>query len=347
MEIRVYDKELNFKGIIENHTSLIWTRKYFEPGNFELHAPITEANLSLLIEGNIITKRDSKEAGVIEDIEDEESDVKNEITIKGNFISSYANRRLIKNTVTFNGKVEIAMRQLVSAVAPIPKILLGKIVGFSENVDFQVTMKNLQSYLIKLARYSGLGWRFRVDFKEKKIYFEVYKGVERTMSQGINARVIFSESYENLNNAIYKYNNQSYKTLAIVGGEGDGVNRKYVVVGGGNGLELREIFVDAKDIRSEGLSVSEYEALLRQRGNEALEENKISESLECETEASINFTYKVHYDLGDVVTINKKKWGIKVDKRITEIQEVYEYGGMTVVPTFGDPLPETIDLTAE
>ncbi len=26
MEVRIYDRDLNFKGVIENHTSLIWTR---------------------------------------------------------------------------------------------------------------------------------------------------------------------------------------------------------------------------------------------------------------------------------------------------------------------------------
>lgn len=53
MEVRIYDRDLNFKGVIENHTSLIWTRKYYEPGNFEIHAPITEQNLRLLAKGNI------------------------------------------------------------------------------------------------------------------------------------------------------------------------------------------------------------------------------------------------------------------------------------------------------
>ena len=94
MEVRIYDRDLNFKGVIENHTSLIWTRKYYEPGNFEIHAPITEQNLRLLAKGNIISKRGSSEAGVIEDIENEESDLKNEITAKGRFLSSYMDRRL-------------------------------------------------------------------------------------------------------------------------------------------------------------------------------------------------------------------------------------------------------------
>lgn len=343
MEARIYDCDLNFKGIIENHTSLIWTRKYFEPGNFEIHAPITDRNLQLLKKGNIISKRGSAEAGVIEDLENEESDIKNEITAKGRFLSAYMDRRLIKSTVNFSGKIEIAMRQLLTGATPIPLVELGALNDFSEKVEFQATMKNLMQYETKLARAGAIGYRFRPDFRNKKIFFETYKGADRTTTQGINSRVIFSESYNNLNNVIYKYNDQQYRTKAIVGGEGEGAARVYVEVGGGEGLDLRELFVDAKDIQSEGLTAAEYRAALTQRGREALATNVVSESVECETEADINFKYKVHYDLGDIVTVKKKKWGIVLNQRITELQEVYEYGGMYVVPTMGDALPEKID----
>ena len=42
------------------------------------------------------------------------------------------------------------------------------------------------------------------------------------------------------------------------------------------------------------------------------------------------------------MTVRKKKWNLYMNQRITELSEVYEYGGMIVVPTFGDPLPEKI-----
>ena len=198
MEVRIYDRDLNFKGVIENHTSLIWTRKYYEPGNFEIHAPITEQNLRLLAKGNIISKRGSSEAGVIEDIENEESDLKNEITAKGRFLSSYMDRRLIKSTVNFSGKIEVAMRNLLSGVTAIPLVELGTLNGFTETVEFQATMKNLMTYETKLAKAGTIGYRFRPDFRNRKIIFETYKGTDRTTAQGINSRVIFSESYNNL-----------------------------------------------------------------------------------------------------------------------------------------------------
>ena len=155
--------------------------------------------------------------------------------------------------------------------------------------------------------------------------------------------MIFSENYNNLNNTIYQKNDQLLKTLAYVGGEGEGSERVYVTVGGGEGLDLREMFVDAKDIKKENMSDEEYRALLVQRGEEKLAENSKAESFECDTGADINFKYKQDYDLGDIVTIKKRAWGITQDQRIEEIQEIYEYGQMRVVPTLGTPLPEIVD----
>lgn len=342
MEIRIYNRDLYREGQIENQISLIWTRKLYEPGTFELHAPITDENLSLLQRGNIVGKKGSAEAGIIEDIEKEESDIKNEITVKGRFLSSYMDRRLIKRTVNFSGLIEVAMRQLYSGAVAIPLVVLGDLNGFTSRAEFQVTMKNLLTYESKLSRAGTIGFRFRPDFVGRQIVFETYQGKDRTMTQHTNNRVIFSEDYNNLNNALYRYNDQNLKTYAIIGGQGEGDARVYYDLGGGSGYDLREIFVDAKDINPDRMTTAQYKAALLQRGQEALNEAIASETLECETEAAINFTYKEDYDLGDVVTVRKKKWDLYMNQRITEISEVYEYGGMTVVPTFGDPLPETI-----
>lgn len=359
MEIRIYSPELKFLGVIENQTSLIWTRKYYEPGNFELHAPITKRNLLLLAAGNIIAKRDAvasiidgeqvlyTEAGIIGEVENEETNDKNEITRKGHFLSYYFDRTLIESTMNFNGTIEDGMREIAMRDKKTPLVILGKRNGFTETISFQATMKNKNTYLSKLARAGVTGFRLRPDFKKKELYFETYQGVNRTTKQGVNSRVIFSETYNNLNNAIYKYNEENLRNCAIVGGQGEGSARTYVTVYSTaeepQGRDLRQIFVDAKDVSSEGLTQEEYLEALRQRGYDTLNEKIATESFECETEAEINFTYKVNYDLGDIVTVKKKGWNIEIDQRITELQEVYEYGGMYVVPTLGDALPETID----
>ena len=47
MQLRIYDDELNFLGITENQTSVIWTRKYYESGTFSVVLPITDDNIRL------------------------------------------------------------------------------------------------------------------------------------------------------------------------------------------------------------------------------------------------------------------------------------------------------------
>ena len=88
-----------------------------------------------------------------------------------------------------------------------------------------------------------------------------------------------------------------------------------------------------------------YLSKITARGNEKLAEYGAVEAMDAQTKPFVNFVYREDYDLGDIVTVKKKMWGIEMDKRITEIQEIFENGGFDIVPTFGDPLPEKVDLT--
>lgn len=343
MEVWVYDREMRLQGIIENHTSLVWSRNLYTAGKFEIHAPATADNLELLRPGNIITKGDKKEAAVIRGLENEESTILNEITRTGYFMPIYFNDRLTGPTINFNGTAEAALYKLAHTPEIVPRMAYGALQGYTERVEFQATYKNALSHMEKIARASGLGFRVVPDFKEKILTYEVYKGKNRTAGQRENPRVIFSETYNNLNRTKYTYNDELYKTKVIVGGDGEGKNRAYVTVGGGSGLDLREVFLDAKDINREEMTQEQYLAALRARGEEYLKTScQIAECFESEAEAEVNFIYKQDYDLGDIVTVKKKSWNITTDLRITELKEVYEYGGMYVVPTFGDALPEII-----
>lgn len=347
VEIRIYNRDLRFQGIIENQTSIIWTRRYFETGEFEIHVPITEYNVKLCKRKNIVWLRGAVEAGVIEDMRLDETRNVNEITIKGSFLESYMSRRIIHPTVNFNGLTEVAMRTLLSGLAdPLPYVELGELKGYDDTVSFQCSWKNLLSFESKLAMSANMGFRLRPDFTARKIKFEVYKGLDRSRHQHERSYVEFSDTYANLESASYVENDQLEKTVAYVAGEGEGAERTIVVVGDttSTGYDRRELYVDARDLSSEDLTPAQYEAALMQRGIEKLNENVLSTSLECVTIPLGNFRYKVNYDLGDIVTTRKTNWNVEQDLRITEIQEVYEHGEMQVIPTFGTPLPTTLSM---
>lgn len=48
------------------------------------------------------------------------------------------------------------------------------------------------------------------------------------------------------------------------------------------------------------------------------------------------FKYEIDYDLGNIVTIQNREWGVTRDVRIIEIREIYESGGVQIEATFGE-----------
>lgn len=336
MIVKVYNSSLQLAGVIDNYESLLWTRKFYGPGDFQLVVPMSDFHQTILVRGNIICHTEAVEAGVIESVQYDESTTTNIITVRGRFLSAYMDRRLIQGTYTFSGLVETAMRAMLTNATAIPLVQQGTTQGFVETVDFQVTYANLLETEEKLSKGSGIGFRFTPDFTNKTITFDLYKGKDHSINQTTNPRVIFSEEYDNINKACYSVNDQIYKTVAYVQGT------SLEVVGSGSGLDRREMFVDATDIDDTQMTAEEYTAALQERGNIALDEAGLSETFESETIPEGNFHYRTDYDLGDIVTVRKDDWGISVDLRITEIQEIYEVGEVKISPTFGNPLPETI-----
>lgn len=346
MEIRIYDREMNFIGVIENQSSFQWNRKYNGVGDYELHMPITDDNARMVALGNLVWFRGAVEVGVMESIKFTMYRGATTIVVTGRFAESYMDRRLIRPRLNFSGTVEDAMRKILDDAEPIPNVVLGDRLGLTDRVEFQATYKEVLAYEEKLAQSVNYGFRFRPNFTDKTLTFEIYQGVDHSMQQSDHNRVVFSESYGNLNEIDYMQNNQLLKNVAYVGGEGEGIDRTFITIGDDTleGLDRREVFVDAKDVqKEEGMTDAEYIALLQTRGYEKLNEDTEARSIELETNPDGNFVYKRDYNVGDIVTIKKANWGIQTNLRVTAITEVYEKGYVKVVPTFGTPLATSID----
>ena len=344
MIIRIYDGDMNFLGQIENVFSLQWMRKYNSCGEFEAHVPVTAYNVQLLKLENLFYLKGKKECGIIESITISYEKSKKEITVKGRFASSYFYRRIIKGTYNFNGRVETSMRELVSKAA-IPGVMLGPDNGYTEKITYQATYKNILTYIEKLSQSSDIGFRLRPDFDEKKWIFETYKGVDRSDSQYDISRVIFSQKNGDIEKATYSANSKTYANVCYVGGQGEGANRQVEITGNVSltGLERREIIINGSDISKENISDLAYKNALIERGNTTLNSNMLAETLEKEDKIRGNYNYPSDYDLGDIVTNRFEYWGMTSNDRVTEVNEVYEHGVMKAVPTFGTPLPSTID----
>lgn len=352
MEIRIYNRDMEFQGIIENQRSLLWNRQYNETGDFELHCPITPYNVSLLKRGNLVWKKGAVDAGIIEDLHIQEDSEGNEIAVKGRFLPSYYDRRLIKEICNYqNFTCEAIMKNLALIAYGYFSnlILIDESRDLPGRMSLQVTYKNALSCIQKVAKQAQFGFRVVPNFNAKTMTFVVYQGVDRSMAQSDRARVIFSEGYNNLSSASHDENDQVYRNVCFVGGRGTGPSRQYVAVGDTDvtGFDRREIFVNGSDISPDNLTDDEYLEALKQRGLDKLAENALYNSIECEAIPYGNFEYGTDYDLGDIVTIKKESWDIGENLRITGITEVYENGTQTIQPTFGEPVPVTANWNEE
>lgn len=234
MDLYIYSPTIEQQGVIDSYSSFRWRRRFFEPGEFELHCPATSENLSLLIEGNVIHRLDRKEGGLIEGVAVSTSENGDEIAITGRFLSSKLSDRIITPTINFSGAAEVAMRQIVSDNAitarPISYLSLGTLNNFAPTVNFQATWKTVLDVLITLSKSSNIGFRVRIDVPNKALIFETYQGTDRTVTQSVIPYVLFSNEFNNIVGPTYTLNSQNYKNYAIVGGEGEGAARVIVEV---------------------------------------------------------------------------------------------------------------------
>jgi hypothetical protein len=339
IEVRIYNPALELQGVIDEFSSLIWLRRYQMPGEFELRTPYAAESKSLLIPENILQRYDGKEvvdAGVIENIEM----TSDEIIVKGRFLESYLERRLIKDTTYYSGNAEDSMRSIISNMVAIPLLQLGTDHGYTETLDFQATYKSVLNIIQKACKATGLGFRIRPDFSARKLYFEVIKGEDRTSSAA--AKVIFSEKYDNLMNEEYSYDSINYRTKAFATQLVNDVRVAYSV-GSGGGLGLREFHVPTT-VDTNNKTSAEIEAAMKRQAQMSLDSRTISETFTFSTDAESPFVYRSDYDVGDLVHVKHIAWNIDLTLRISELEEDFESGGREVVLTCGSPLPEIIDF---
>lgn len=356
MEIYIFNREIELQGILDRFDSLLWNRKYFKPGDFELHCSLNDKSIQLLKEGNIVYKDNGSEAGYItskqlyKDVEGKEV-----IRVKGSFLTNYLSQRINWGRINFNGKTELLIRQLITdnAISPsnidrkINNLVLGDLKNFIDIIQYQNSFGNIIECLENISNTSNIGYRSIFDIQEKKIIFDLYKGVDRSINNGVRAPCIFSRDFENILEQEYTESVNDYKNTCLIAGSGEAEERRLTSIEVGQGIDRYELFVDARDLEDTKdevrMSDFEYFPILKQRGNEKLKEHDKIKTFDSKVDTAGNNIYKKDYNLGDIITKEDYKWNLTIDTRITGIEEVYEEKGMEIYATFGNDIPNILD----
>lgn len=341
MEINVLDKDYNLIAIVEDFISLMWCKRYYDVGALDLEIVANKKNVEIFKVGYFIARNDDDTIYRIEaiEIDDKESD---SLIIGAVDCKSILGQRIIWEKVVFNGSVEDYIRLLINTNVIAPKLQIRKIdnflltdkKGFSDEISQQVSYKNLGEKIIEICKTYKYG--SRVFLKDKKFYFDLYKGLDTNL--------FFSKELDNLLSSKYNYDHSEFRNCALIAGEGEGDNRTKTNVGEPVGLERFELFIDDSESKDD-LSDMEYLNKLKSKGYEELAKTSIKTKIEGEVD--INFyKYKKDYNLGDVVTI-KNEYGISTKARITEIIETWDKDGYSLEPRFDYDEFEIVNTTIE
>lgn len=363
MELYVYSSEMELQGIVEKIASLIWTRRYWSCGEFKLLVPFTEEHSRMLVKNNIIMKRGDDEAAQIRYVSiTKNSQGLEEIEVQGKFLIAWIGKRIIKKQIITNDTTQNILYRIVRENVTNPADTARKVPDVSIATDDEDTESGVIDYTSEqytnaqlaaetAAKAAKLGIRMRTDARTGAHVFSVYEGRDLTAGNTAgNAPCIFSQEFDNIVEQEYTNSVENLKTTAFVGGEEkEGVARKVAEVGGSAaGLAREEVFINATDIVQEyedddgeqvTLTDTEYLALLSARGAEELEQYAETLSFGTKINTFANLIYRTDYDLGDRVTCVNKRWGIRIDVRITEIAETYQNNVEEIDITFGESLP--------
>ncbi len=373
LPIRIMTDDFRPLGEIKKYSSLQLTRSWHGIGSIELRINRYLPNVDKLIRNRIIFPHNRLDQGFVirhKEIElDENGKATENWIIRAPSLKSWLAQRITyppAHTAYDNKQAdaETVMRHYVTnnAIAPvdasrkIPDLVLEENQLRGESVNWQSRYKNLSEELTEISTLSGLGWNVEIDPVGKQFVFRVEEGKNRTAGQALIPPAIFSPEFGTLQSLSYVESDLDYQNAAIVAGQGEGVDRRIVHIGDSAGLDRYELFVDARDVEEEtqpeeGDSVprppTEIEADLINRGNQKLAEHQQEIYLEGQALPVSRLVYGKDYDLGDMITLQNKEWGVTMDARITEVKEIYEPGKTGIELTFDNSRPTLISKIKE
>lgn len=262
MDLYIYDTSFNLIKILDTYKSLIWVERYNEYGDFELCMVMSPDVLEYIKQDYYIERNDSERTMIIEKIKIE-TDIEegNTIIVTGRSLESILLRRIIWGQRSFKGKIHDGIKTLITENIISPTDTNRKISNFvfEDSTDWMVlvwttdaqfTGDNLYDAIHSLCAEREFGFKV-IRNADNEFVFSLYLGIDRSYSNPNFDYVAFSPSYDNIINSNYMESKSSLKNATLIGGEGEGANRRYATVGETSGLERREMFTDARDITSD------------------------------------------------------------------------------------------------
>lgn len=346
-------------AIVELFESLIWTERFNQVGDFELHIQSNQSNRNIFTPGLKLTIKGSFRVMTVETVEDKtDTNGVRMLIVTGTSLENIMTQRLIANGLTdltsdpkciYSGLPADIARQMYADICTFGTVDAGDVIdavisGVDSGLNPASTIDEPSSPIIysfdpgplydvekSLCSAYSMGFRIVRDPITTALFFEVYMGSDRTTGQTTLPPVVFSPDLENIASTSKLMSSAPYRNAAYVISKvghtivyPDGVDPAIT------GFERRVIFVKADDIDDPDPPTALAQMI--QRGNEALAQARRVTALDGQLTPTTQFVYQRDYWLGDLVELRDDD-GNTAFMQVTEHITVADGQGTRDYPT--------------
>lgn len=351
MEFLILNDKFECVDILDTYESFIWTDRFYKCGDFQCVTIPKKRYLETLVSGNYIQSYQSEHLMIIEQKEIKTSvEVSPSLTIKGRSLESILDRRIVWKQTILDGKLQGQIKKILNDNVVNPSDSSRKIENFifeeaddpniiDLTIQAQYTGDNLYDVICEICESFNIGFKITLN-EDNNFVFKLYSGTDRSYSQNINQYVVFSPDFDNIIDTRYNEDVSEYKNVALIAGEGEGSDRKTLVIGSDtlSGLNRKELYVDARDIFTttddgQEIPIEEYTEQLRQRGISKLSEWIINKVFDGQIESTRMYEYQKDFFIGDIIQL-ENEFGIASGAQILEFITSIDSSGVDSYPTF-------------
>ena len=114
MDLYITNPKFELVGVIDSYTSLIWTERYNDCGDFEIMISANDKNVDILQNGYYIKRTDTDRVGIIETKTTQTNEETGYyIIVSGRMLKSILDMLIICQQTTLNGSINESLHRLL------------------------------------------------------------------------------------------------------------------------------------------------------------------------------------------------------------------------------------------
>lgn len=358
MEIYILDSFFRRDRVFDKFESLIWTERYKDVGDFELHLYSSLESRSAFVEGTMVTHNETHRVGTVKTVEDKTDDEGRKIlVVKGSTLEHILEDRIASKVGvtaldgtekwTLTGTPADIARQIFHEVCVLGLKDVGDILPFihegpgplpddtisepSDTITVEIDITTVLAAIKQLCDLYDMGFRLVRNYDTSQLYFDIYMGNDRTTGQSTLPAVIFSPDLDNLKNTTSLSTINGYKNIALVLSPiGSSVVTAEDIDPSIEGFNRHVLYVSATDITDTDPTINAAKRV--QRGKEELAKCRRFAGFDGEISQISQYKYGSDVNVGDLVEVRDID-GVTNNMQVTEWIFVQDGEGQRSYPT--------------